>query len=144
MKNNISEYGSHEKYIDPAVKGDYLNKLQQTIDWIYGEGQSASNDEYKKRLTEFKVIGNPVKVRARFHDEFPVYNSQFNGFVQEVNDRIVQATNLHDKYREDIILKTGEMTQYFNSILQSLASKQLHQDPSFNIDEVLHKLEAYK
>lgn len=42
MRNNIQEYGSLEKYIDPAIKGDFLSKLNAAVDWIYGEGQSAS------------------------------------------------------------------------------------------------------
>ncbi len=47
MKNSIQEYGAYEKYIDPAIKADYLGKLNHAIEWIYGDGQSASNDEYK-------------------------------------------------------------------------------------------------
>jgi hypothetical protein len=27
MRNNISEYGSLEKYIDPSIKNEYLQKL---------------------------------------------------------------------------------------------------------------------
>jgi hypothetical protein len=38
MRNNISDYGNLEKYIDPAVKQDFLNQLNQAVDWIYGEG----------------------------------------------------------------------------------------------------------
>mgnify|MGYP001806407892 CR=1 FL=1 len=81
MKNNISDYGVHEKYIDPSIRNDFINKLQQAIDWIYGDGQSASIDEYKKRINEFKAVGNPIKSRHRFHDEFPVYFSQFTQFI---------------------------------------------------------------
>jgi len=61
MRNNIQEYGNLEKYIDPAVRGDFLNKLNQAVDWIYGEGQSASKDSYKAKLAEFKTVGVPIK-----------------------------------------------------------------------------------
>ena len=73
MRNNIQEYGNLEKYIDPAIKGDYLNKLNQAVDWIYGEGQSASKDMYKDKLAQFKAVGMPVKQRAAFHSDFPVF-----------------------------------------------------------------------
>jgi hypothetical protein len=33
-----------------------MQLLQETIDWIYGEGQEASNDKNKKKLDEFKKI----------------------------------------------------------------------------------------
>ena len=60
-----------------AWKEGYINKLNEAIEWIYGAGQSASNDEYKKRLEEFKKIGMPIKERARFHGEFPIFYTQF-------------------------------------------------------------------
>ena len=61
MRNNIQEYGNLEKYIDPSIKQDFLGKLNQAVDWIQGEGQSASKDVYKQKLAEFKAIGMPVK-----------------------------------------------------------------------------------
>jgi hypothetical protein len=61
MRNNISEYGSLERYIDPSIKNDYLQKLNLAVDWIYGEGQSAAKDVYKSKLEEFKKVGVPVK-----------------------------------------------------------------------------------
>lgn len=81
MRNNIDSYGPLEKYIEPSIRQEFIAKLNQTIDWIYGEGESASKDEYKKRLDEFKKVGLPVKERARFHDEFPVYLEQFKVFT---------------------------------------------------------------
>jgi hypothetical protein len=50
MRNNICEYGPLEKYIDPSIKDDYLQKVNQAVDWIYGDGQSASKDVYKEKL----------------------------------------------------------------------------------------------
>lgn len=77
MRNNIQEYGNLEKYIDPSIKGDYLNQLNQAVDWIYGEGQSASKDLYKDKLAQFKAVGLPIKARALFHSDFPVFMDQF-------------------------------------------------------------------
>jgi len=41
LKNNIDDYGPYEKFVDPAIRKDLISRLQQTVDWIYGEGQSA-------------------------------------------------------------------------------------------------------
>jgi hypothetical protein len=38
LKNSVGDYGALEKYIDPAIKQQFLTNLQQSIDWIYGEG----------------------------------------------------------------------------------------------------------
>lgn len=50
MRDICGSYGSHEKYIDPAVKDDFLAKVGQVVDWIYGEGENATMKEYQEKL----------------------------------------------------------------------------------------------
>ena len=38
MRDICGSYGSHEKYIDPAIKDGYLAQVSQVVDWLYGEG----------------------------------------------------------------------------------------------------------
>ena len=61
-----------------------------------------------------------------------------------MNDRLSNTPGLFDKYREDIINKTGEISQYFSQIQEAVSKKQLHEDVGFNVDEVLYKLESFK
>lgn len=96
MRNNIQEYGNLEKYIDPKIKESYLKKLNEAVDWIYGDGQSAARDIYVQKLNEFKEVGLPIKARAIFYSDFPIFNAQFKQFAQEVNDKFGTATNLTD------------------------------------------------
>jgi hypothetical protein len=44
VKNNIDSYGPMEKYIEESQRVTLMQHLQQTIDWIYGEGQQAPTD----------------------------------------------------------------------------------------------------
>lgn len=44
IKNNIDSYGPMEKYIEESQRVVLMQHLQQTIDWIYGEGQQAPTD----------------------------------------------------------------------------------------------------
>jgi hypothetical protein len=80
MKNNIDNYGLYEKYVDDNTKQSFMKKLNETVDWIYGEGQSASKDLYKAKLDEYKKIGTPIRERYRFHSEIEVYMNQFQQF----------------------------------------------------------------
>lgn len=144
MRNNISDYGNLEKYIDPKIKGPYLEKLNQAVDWIYGDGQSAAEDIYIQKLKEFKDVGVPIKKRALFYQDFPIFNQQFKQFTQEVNDKFSTVTNLTDQTRADIINKLTEGQQYFSQVEQTVASKQTYEEPGFNIDDVHAKLESIK
>lgn len=73
MRNSISEYGALEKYIDATTRTSFLEQINETVTWLYGEGQTASNDVYKTKLDAFKKIGLPIKERHRFLSEYPVY-----------------------------------------------------------------------
>jgi hypothetical protein len=73
MKNNIDSYGPYEKYVEDNIRQDFLKKLNETVEWIYGEGQTAPKEAFKQRLDEFKKIGVPIKKRYRFHTEIEPY-----------------------------------------------------------------------
>jgi hypothetical protein len=42
-----------EKYIEENTRVAFVKRLQETVDWIYGEGQSAPAAQFKARLDEF-------------------------------------------------------------------------------------------
>ena len=53
MKDICGSYGTHEKYLNPEVKDQFLSEVGQTVDWIYDEGESASYQDYSDKLTKF-------------------------------------------------------------------------------------------
>lgn len=73
IKNNIDSYGSLEKYVDENTRTAFLKRLNETVEWIYGEGQSGPTSQFRTRLDEFKKIAYPIKARFNFHNDFPVY-----------------------------------------------------------------------
>ena len=144
MKNNIDSYGAYEKYVEPVMRTQFLNQLNQTIEWIYGEGQTAPTELYKSKLETFKKFGVPIKNRYRFHSEIEVYLEQFKNFSQDVNDKLSNATNLTDQGRSDVIAKFTEMESYLNVIKQTIETKQPYEDTGFDIDEVQSKIDTFK
>jgi len=47
------------------------------VEWLYEAGETASKDEYQKKLKEFRAIGDPVKQRHFYYSELAVYFEQF-------------------------------------------------------------------
>ena len=78
MKDICGSYGSHEKYIDPATKDQFLSETSQCVDWIYGEGENASYQEYENRLNKYKQVGEPVLGRQWYYSEIEQYFGQFD------------------------------------------------------------------
>jgi hypothetical protein len=73
MKSDLEPYGSYEKYQEEGARKEFIAQLQQTIDWLYADGQSVSFEIYKQKLNEFQKIGYPIKERQRFLTEIYVY-----------------------------------------------------------------------
>ena len=61
-----------------------------------------------------------MKIRAAFYQDFPIVVEQLQSYQQEVNDRLAQAT-IVDQYRNDIIAKLAELSQYISSIQQAIS-----------------------
>lgn len=61
MRNNLDSYGTFEKYLDENTKASFIAEINQVVEWIYADGETASKQEYQTRLDKFKQIGEPVK-----------------------------------------------------------------------------------
>jgi len=144
LKNNIDAYGAYEAYIEPAVRDAALKRIQETITWIYGDGETATTQEYRDRFDEFKKIGYPVKKRYLLRTEFPIFQEQFKNYSQEINDRLAGSAIVADSFRSDIMAKYTEMESYFTVVNQILTTKATFEDTGIVIDDVQNKFEAFK
>ena len=143
MRNNIDAYGPLEKYIDDATRKSFLEQINETVDWIYKEGENAANEIFKEKLDHFKKIGNPVKERFRFHSEIDVFFTQFANFALEMNEKL-NSIPLTIEQRNEILTKYTELEGYFAVIKAEIANKKLFEDIPFSIDEVHEKLDNLK
>jgi hypothetical protein len=144
LKTNLESYGPYEAYLEPAKRAETLQRLQQTIDWIYGDGKTAPAQQFKDRLDHFKQIGKAVRQRYLLRSEFPFFQEQFNNYSQEINDMLANSATMGDETRQDIMTKYTEMESYFNVVQQMLGSKLPHEDVGISVSEVQNKYENFK
>ncbi|PVV05077.1 hypothetical protein BB560_000412 [Smittium megazygosporum] len=74
IKNSLEEYiydmrskieSEYKEFIHPSQKEPFLSSLNGTEDWLYtDEGDSATYEEYSKKLDSLKAIGDLVTERA--------------------------------------------------------------------------------
>lgn len=77
MRSNLDSYGTFEKYLEETPRKAFLEQLNHVVEWLYDAGETASKEEYSKKLSEFKKIGDPVKQRHFYYSELDVYFGQF-------------------------------------------------------------------
>jgi hypothetical protein len=46
MKEKVGDGGDHVEYIDPAIRGKFVEDIRSTLDWIDNEGENAPLKEY--------------------------------------------------------------------------------------------------
>lgn len=71
MRNNLEDYGSFVNYCEPAARTKFLADITAVVEWIYGEGENASFQEYETRLKNFREQGEAIRKRCRFHQAYP-------------------------------------------------------------------------
>jgi hypothetical protein len=62
-KSDLESYGPLEKYMEEGARKEFIGQLQQTIDWLYADGQSVGYEIYQQKLDDFRKTGYPVKER---------------------------------------------------------------------------------
>ena len=53
MRGNLDAYGTFEKYLDEDTKTKFLAQINEVVEWIYADGQTAPKAEYTKKIQEF-------------------------------------------------------------------------------------------
>eukprot|EP00960_Hanusia_phi_P074997 768356-Hanusia_phi.AAC.5 len=63
LSSRYSEYESEDK------KREFLKKLDDMEEWLYGDGEESNKDVYIEKLKALKQIGDPIESRAKDFDE---------------------------------------------------------------------------
>ena len=144
MKDICGSYGSHEKYIDPAIKDGFLSEVGQCVDWIYGEGESASLQEYQDKLNKFQQIGQPVVNRQYYYSEIDQYFGQFQAQKDHIEKRTGEIEHLTDEQKTSISLKVQNANEFMGKVQADKAAKQPFEEPAYGIEGVIAHLSLLK
>ncbi len=131
MRNSVNADGNMKEFIDPSVVGPFLKSIDETVDWIYGEGESASKDIYEKKLNDMKEIGMKVKERFNFHTELPVLLQQFQNFGETINQKFSEIQHLTDEDRDCILKMHSETTQWMETMQNAVKGKKKHEESGY-------------
>ena len=126
MRNNLDSYGSLEKYLDEATRATFLAEINKVVEWIYGEGENAPLDEYKKKLEHFKKIGEPTKARHFYYSELELYFTQFDELKKAIVARVPATEHITEEQASSIMNKVETAEKLFSGVRKDRESKQLH------------------
>ena len=136
MRDKCGSYGALEKYIDPAVKDEFLKKVGEVVDWLYGEGENAPLKDYQTKLGEFKEVGEPIKKRHWYYTEVVSILSSYDNVTQNVIKRTAEIEHLTDEQKETIGKKVTTCTEVIDKAKADIAAKKTWEDPAYTLEQV--------
>jgi heat shock protein 4 len=102
MRNNLDSYGTLEKYLDEPTKKTFIAEINEVVEWIYGDGEQAPVEEYRKKIEKFKAIGEPVKNRHFYYSELDLYFAQFDELSKRVLSRNENTEHITPEQQESV------------------------------------------
>jgi hypothetical protein len=140
-RENLSEYGNYEKYMEETPRKAFLESIQQMVDWLYGEGEASTLEEYVKRITAFASIGEPVKKRYIF---FTTIDDSFKRFEELAARSAVQLeaiAHLTDEQRKSVIDKLQLGRDFLAALRKEIDTKPKSADPTTTLADVDKKID---
>lgn len=144
MKSDIDAYGKLEKYIEEAVRTQLMTDINQTVDWLYDDGDDAAAEEYQTRLAKFRAIGDPAKKRHFYYSELAIYYTQWDKVNNLINSKLVDIEHLTDSQKELITKKQGEAITLFEGVKAEEASKPKFENPSYSCEQIENIIQSTK
>jgi len=142
MRNNLDSYGSWEKYLDEETKKTFVADINETVDWIYGDGENATLAEYKTRIEKYRQIGEPVKARYFYYSELEVYYAQFEKVQSTIKDKLDVIEHFTDAQKATITKKLTDMETLIAGVKADRAGKQPHENPSYKLDQIIDSIDS--
>lgn len=139
-KNSLEEYlydirskieGSLEKFASEEENTKLLQKVKESEDWLYGEGEESTNAIYISRLEDLKAIGEPITERAREHELLPQAEASLR---QTIAEYLNFAKSADERYshidaadRTKISTECSKKQKWVHEIMAKQNSRPLHQ-----------------
>jgi hypothetical protein len=133
-------------YMEPQACDAVVKEITVYVDWLYGDGEQSTIEEYDKRYKKIFEACDPVRKRSFFYQEVHHLFAQF-GEMQEYCKKQLQSEELAH-LTEDQVKKVNSMVEqgaeFMANLQKEVAEKPKHQDPSCTLGDIDKKLAALK
>ncbi|CAJ0640731.1 6430_t:CDS:10 [Entrophospora sp. SA101] len=156
-KNHLESYVyKSQKFLDdPIVKkvstdeqrSELLKRLSETSEWLYGEGENASIDEFHSRLDGLRLLEKPFLFRKGEFIKRPGAISSLKslidkrcGFVRQRRANLIpKITHYTDENIDKLLNVCDKVENWLNEKLAEQEKTAPHIDPVFTTDDVQKK-----
>eukprot|EP00741_Cyanophora_paradoxa_P025458 tig00000382_g24576.t1 len=129
-----------------AEREGLLARLQETEDWIYGEGDEATKGVYTQKLDELKKSGDPIELRAREAGARP---KEIAALQAAIEAYVCFATSTEEKYahieqadKDKVMNECNTVNSWLNEMIEKQSKLAKTDNPVLLSAEMIKKREA--
>lgn len=139
-RNALEEYlydirskveGDYEKFASEEEKTKLFKKVNETEEWLYGEGEEATKSVYVSRLQELKIIGGPITERAREYELLPQAESVLRQTISEYMNFTVSTeeryAHIDGADRTKVAAECAKKQKWIDENMAKQAARPLYQ-----------------
>ncbi|CAG8502025.1 5190_t:CDS:2, partial [Ambispora leptoticha] len=155
QKNALEEYvydmrgkveSSYSEYVDPAEKDTFLNLLNDTENWLYGDGEEATKSVYVSKLNDLKKFGDPIVGRYREAEERPKAEKQLRDSIQSfmlnATSNEERFAHISDEEKKSVVDKATQILHWLDEKIDAQSKLQKYEIPVVHAHEILKERDA--
>jgi len=130
--------GVLDRYATKSEKSLLHGLLQSAEDWLYGEGFDSSKQEYSRKITELRAVGDKVEFRYAEEGNRP---AAVDGLKKQVemckafaSNRDAEHAHISDEERDKVRAEAQVVEGWIYDLLNKQADLPLHADPVLTVD----------
>jgi len=137
LNDNLSAYATEQS------RTQFSKMLEQTEEWLYGEGEDVPKSVYAKKLEELRAIGEPIKKR-KFEDE-----NRYEAVIQlrgSIQTFILTAESEDPKYdhidkaeKQKVIDEAKKTETWLTTEMTKQDKLSKNVDPTITVSEINKK-----
>lgn len=133
-------------YVNEADAAAFNTLLDETGDWLYGEGENQTKEVYEKKLLSLKALGEPIAIRLYEAESRAQALTSFDKAHAEYAAKVADNSEKYDHITaEDRAKVTAEIEKnqtWLEPLRQKQAGAALTDDPVFYSRDLQSRVES--
>lgn len=144
-RNKIQFEGTElYEYSTATEREQFLQKLDETETWLYDEGFDSTKDIYESKLSDLKVLGDPIELRKFESEARPIAIQNLQTALTTFEEN---ALSTDDKYshidqadKNKILEKVREIREWLNHVMEKQNQVAVYLPPVVLSHEIQSKV----
>lgn len=141
MRNKL--FNKYHSYATEYEREKLSQRLQQTEDWLYEEGDDESKAVYVAKLDELKRIGDPIEQRYKEEEARTSAANDLLTYINAIGNAVMSGDPKYDHIdKEKVILECKKAEDWLREKTQQQDSISKSENPLFLSSEIRKRTET--